>query len=154
MKDLIKQILKFGVVGGICFIIDYLIGIVFMNIFMKIGFNFETASAIAAVFGFGISAVINYILSFKFVFERKEDLNRKVEFIAFIALSIIGLGLNTFLMWVSTGPIYQSSQWMQDNLGYNMMYTLARAIAAGIVMVYNFVTRKVFLENKKSVKAD
>ena len=34
MKKLMEQILKFGIVGVICFFIDYLVGIAAMNIAM------------------------------------------------------------------------------------------------------------------------
>lgn len=155
MKNLFAQIIKFGLVGGICFVIDYLIGLGIMNIFLAVGGDqaFEIGTLVGAIFGFSISAVVNYILSFKFVFNRKEDLNRKVEFIAFITLSIIGLGLNSLLMWISVGPVYSNVAVLHENVGYNLMYTFARAFSAGVVMVYNFITRKVFLESKKSVEA-
>ena len=34
MKKLIEQMLKFGVVGFVCFFIDYLIGIIVLNIIL------------------------------------------------------------------------------------------------------------------------
>ena len=91
---------------------------------------------------------MNYILSFKFVFERKEDMNRKAEFVIFIILSIIGLGLNQLIIWVCVGPIYGNFAWLQKLLNYNLAYTAAKVVATAIVMVYNFVTRKIFLEKK------
>ena len=153
MKALIKQAFKFGLVGGLCFILEYIIGIVCMNIFTRaFGIEFALATTISSVIGFIICCIINYFLSFKFVFERKEELNRKVEFIAFFSLSVIGLMLNTFLMWLVAGPIYESNVWLQENAGYNLVYTIAKVFAAAVVMVYNFVTRKIFLENKKGKK--
>ncbi len=151
MNKLLIQIVKFSFVGVICFVVDYLIGIVAMNIMVAaFGQSFyTTASVIASVIGFVISVIVNYILSFKFVFERKEDMNRKVEFIAFIFLSIIGMALNSLIIWIAVGPVYEGSAVLQENLNYNLMYTLAKIIATAIVMVYNFVTRKVFLEEKK-----
>ena len=41
---------------------------------------------IANFFGFTISVVFNYIMSMKFVFERKEDMDRKAEFAMFVIL--------------------------------------------------------------------
>jgi putative flippase GtrA len=37
---------------------------------------------------------------------------------------------------------------LQKLLGYNMVYTVGKIIATAVVMVYNFVTRKKFLEQK------
>ncbi len=98
--------------------------------------------------GFTISVIVNYILSFKFVFERKEDMNRKAEFVIFIILSIIGLGLNQLIIWICVGPVYGNVAWLQRLLNYNLAYTAAKVVATAIVMVYNFVTRKIFLEKK------
>lgn len=150
MKKLIEQMLKFGLVGFICFFIDYLIGLITLNILLMIVGDtiFEAASMIGSALGFTISVIVNYILSFKFVFERKEDLNRKKEFVIFVILSLIGLGLNQIIIWVCVGPIYGGWTWLNQLLNYSLMYTLAKVIATAIVMVYNFVSRKIFLEKK------
>lgn len=152
MKRLIEQMLKFGVVGVICFFIDYVIGLLTLNAVMAIGVfgdnSFSMGSQIGSALGFTVSVIVNYILSFKFVFERKEDMNRKAEFVVFIILSVIGLGLNQLIIWVCTVQVYNQVGWIQKLLGYNLAYTAAKVIATAIVMVYNFITRKIFLEKK------
>lgn len=147
MRKLIEQILKFGVVGVISFLIDYLVGLLTMNLLLwAMGEEFFTqGSMIGSVFGFVISVIANYILSFRFVFERKEDLNRKAEFVIFVVLSLIGMGLNSLIIWVFVEPVYHSWAWVRS-FGYSLVYTGAKVIATAIVMVYNFVTRKIFLE--------
>lgn len=150
MKKLIEQIMKFGVVGFVCFGIDYLVGIIVLHIallFLGDG-QFTLCSQIASALGFTISVIANYILSFKFVFERKEDLNRKAEAVIFLVLSLIGLGLNNLIIWVCTGPIYENVAFLQKLSNYSLIYTAAKVIATAIVMVYNFVSRKIFLEKK------
>ncbi len=147
MKKLIEQILKFGVVGVVCFLIDYLVGLLTMNVLLKAfgeGF-FTQASMIGSILGFVISVIVNYVLSFQFVFERKEDMNRKTEFVIFVILSLIGMGLNSFIIWVFVEPVFNSFAWVRS-FGYSLVYTGAKIIATAIVMVYNFVTRKMFLE--------
>ena len=57
------------------------------------------------------------------------------EFIVFVLLSIVGLGVNELCMWLGT-----------DLMGIHYMITKIGATA--IVMVYNFVTRKMFIEKK------
>lgn len=152
MKKLLGQILKFGVVGFVCFFIDYIIGLITLNIVMAVGAfgeeSFTMGSQIGSALGFTVSVIVNYILSFKFVFERKEDMNRKAEFIVFIILSVVGLGLNQLIIWVCTVPIYGNIAWIQKLLNYNLAYTAAKVIATAVVMIYNFVTRKMFLEKK------
>ena len=152
MKKMIEQMLKFGLVGVICFFIDYVIGLITLNVVMAIGVfgedSFSVGSQIGSALRFTVSVTVNYILSFKFVFERKEDMNRKAEFVVFIILSVVGLGLNQVIVWICTVPIYNQVAWIQKYLGYNLVYTAAKVIATAIVMVYNFITRKRFLEKK------
>ncbi len=150
MKNLFAQIMKFGVVGVICFVIDYIIGLSIMNIIVKLGGDplFKLASMTGSALGFTVSVIINYILSFKFVFERKEDMDRRKEFAAFLILSVIGLGLNLLIIWICVGPVYSGITVLQRILNYDLAYTSAKAIATAVVMVYNFVTRKMFLEKK------
>ena len=141
---------KFGFVGAVCFVIDYLIGLLVLNALMLLLSDayFEIASIVGSVIGFIISVTVNYILSFKFVFERKQDLNKRTEFIIFVLLSIIGLLINSLIIWLAVGPIYRNSEFLQGNAGYNTIYSGAKIMATAVVMIYNFVTRKIFLEKK------
>ena len=141
MKNLIEQILKFGVVGFICFFIDFGITIVLTNIF---GVHY----LVSKFFGFVISAVINYILSIKFVFTQKKEMNKNKEFIGFFVLSVIGLLINEVVMFICIDGIYMHMVVLQELLSYEWMVSVASIIATGVVMVYNFISRKIFLERK------
>ena len=131
MKKLFAQIVKFGIVGFISFGIDYVTGLIVLNLVMALTSSsyFEMASLVGSIAGFTVSVIANYILSFKFVFERKEDLNKKVEFITFVVLSLIGMLLNSFLIWIVVGPIYRGSTALQQHIGYNLIYTIAKVFA-------------------------
>ncbi len=140
MLNLIKQFLKFGVVGAICFFIDF--GLyTFCNF---IGCPY----LISGVIGFVVSVVVNYLLSMKFVFERRDDISRKREFIEYVILSVIGLGLNELILYVCVDIIYGNWTWLQGLYGDRISEIVAKIIAAGLVMIYNFVSRKVFLEKR------
>lgn len=142
--------MKFGVVGVVCFFVDYIIGLIVLNIILTLGSDslFELGSMAGSALGFVVSVIVNYVLSFKYVFDRKEDMNRKAEFVIFVVLSVIGLGLNQLIIWVCVGPIYNHIAWLKQWLNYNLAFTAAKVIATGIVMIYNFITRKIFLEQK------
>ena len=124
MKKLINQILKFGVVGGIAFVIDY--GILFL-LAKVIGLN----ELISAAISFIISLTFNYFLSTKWVFEAKKQTPKEV--IIFFLLSVVGLGINEVLIYLGT-----------KKLGIDVM--IVKLFATAIVMVYNFITRKLILE--------
>ena len=99
MKKLLEQILKFGVVGVVCFVIDFVITMVMSTVLREI-FSMGTSRAalVAAFFGFVISVIVNYLLSMKYVFVRKEDMDRRKEFIIFVILSAFGLVLNEVII--------------------------------------------------------
>ena len=61
---------------------------------------------------------------------------------------VVVVGAGSFLIWIVVGPIYGGNVALQQNIGHNLIYTIAKVFATAIVMVYNFVTRKIFLEKK------
>lgn len=125
-KSLISQILKFGVVGGLAFVIDY--GIM---VLCKELLDFSILLSVAL--GFIVSVIFNYILSIAWVFNVDKEKDKKKNFILFILLSIVGLILTEIIMYVGTDI-------------FRIHYLIVKIIATAIVMVFNFITRKMFLE--------
>ena len=130
MKKLLNQILKFGVVGGLAFIIDY-------GILMFLTEVFHINYLISTTISFIVSVIFNYIMSIFWVFDVDENKNRTTVFSVFIILSVIGLLLNDLFMWVFVD-------------GMSIHYLIAKIIATLLVMIYNFITRKLFLEKRES----
>lgn len=148
MKKLISQILKFGVVGGLSFLIDFVITLIVSTVLRKTGVSVEISAAVGGLFGFCISLIFNYIMSMKFVFERKENMDRKKEFMIFTVLSLIGLGINELILYF--GVIICNSCIPEVVENYPTYVTAGvKIIATGIVMVYNFISRKLTLEKKE-----
>ena len=149
MKKLIDQILKFGVVGIISFIVDFVITMAVSTLLRtSVGMTTSQAALVGAFFGFVISVIVNYILSMKYVFERREDLDRKKEFTIFVVLSVIGLGINELIILFCIDLVYANWSWLHNLIGATLATAGAKIVATAVVMVYNFVTRKIFLENK------
>lgn len=126
MQRLIQQIFKFGVIGALAFLIDY--GVLYVLTEFA-GIYYLISGAIS----FTVSVIFNYICSMKYVFSGKEGMSRRKEFIIFVVLSILGLLLNQLLMWMGVDLLH-------------IYYMVTKIFATAIVMVYNFVTRKIFLE--------
>lgn len=141
MKNLLNQIIKFGIVGGFCFLIDFGITTGFTNL---LGIHY----LISKFLGFVVSAVVNYLLSIKFVFTQKKEMDKKKEFTVFLILSAFGLLINEIVMYVCIDGIYAHSEGMKELISDANMVALSSVLATGIVMVYNFISRKLFLERK------
>ncbi|MEG2864143.1 MAG: GtrA family protein, partial [Eggerthellaceae bacterium] len=65
MKKLIAQLMKFGVVGVIAFVIDY--GLL---VFLTEVFNIDYL--LSATISFIVSVVFNYVASMRYVFSHRE----------------------------------------------------------------------------------
>ena len=124
-NKLLNQILKFGLVGGTAFVIDYVL-LYFCTEFLHIHY------LISSIISFTVSVIFNYILSIKWVFDVKKKQDVK-DFVIFIILSVIGLGINSLIMYV-----------MVEKFG--VYYMLSKIVSTAVVMVYNFITRKIIVE--------
>lgn len=125
-ENLLIQIFKFGIVGGIAFLIDYIV------LFCCKEF-IDLSVLLSAAIAFTVSVVYNYIASVKWVFDVNKEKSAKKNFVIFIILSIIGLIITEIIMWIGS-----------DIMKIN--YLIVKIIATAIVMVFNFITRKMFLE--------
>lgn len=142
MRKTIEQILKFITVGGISFLVDFAVYTIMCNVL-------QIHYIIAGVTGFTVSVVANYILSMRYVFVPKDDMRKDKEFIIFVVLSLIGMFINSVLLFVCIDIIYMNFDWLQQLLAIEWMNIIAKVFATGTVMVYNFITRKIFLEKKE-----
>lgn len=126
IEDLLIQIFKFGIVGGVAFLIDF----IFLYFFKE---ALKLDVLVANTLSFCISVIYNYIASTKWVFHVNKEKNAKKQFVIFILFSVLGLLLNNLIMWISI-----------DLLA--IYYLLSKIIATILVMIFNFITRKLFLE--------
>lgn len=152
MKKLIEQILKFGVVGIIAFVIDYCITIgcktLFVGPCIELFGTGEPAIYFSNTCGFVISVTFNYLASMKYVFERREDTSRKREFIVFFSLSVVGLIINLIVLYLCLAFIKAFIPALYTYGDGFFANSFGKVAATAVVMVYNFITRKIFLEKR------
>jgi putative flippase GtrA len=135
MKKLIEQLMKFGVVGIIAFFIDW--GI--LNLLVGV---FHMHNVLASTISFTISLVFNYLASMKYVFKHREDMAKWMEILIFFVSSVIGLGINELIIWVSTLGVDQT-----QHAKYLLMTNVGKLVATVVVSIWNFVIRKWLLDD-------
>ena len=126
--QLFWQIIKFGIVGTIAFFVDFWIFVFLTDV---VGIHYLISSTLS----FTVSVTVNYLCSMAFVFQRKEGMSRQREFIIFVVLGLMGLGVNQIAMWIFVEKFFISTK-------------ISKVLATFFVMVWNFVTRKIFLEKR------
>lgn len=124
-----KQAAKYFIVGGSCTVFDFAMLFCFTH-FLHINY------LISSVLSFTISAVVNYYLCVSWVFDVRVVEKRHREFVYYLVLSAIGLGLSTSLIWIFTELV-------------GLYYMLSKLIATFITYWVNFGTRKYFLHTRK-----
>lgn len=121
------QFFRYIFVGGVAFLADG--GSLFL--ITTIGVNY----LISVIFAFVIGLAVNYGLSKLLVFENS-SVNGKIEFLVYGIIGVIGLGFTEIIMYVLTEIA-------------GLYFMVSKVIATIIVLVWNFVARKIILYRKK-----
>ena len=95
--------------------------------------------SISTTIAFTVSVIFNYVASMRYVFVRKDDMSRRREFIIFVLLSVIGLVLNDVFMWLLVDFFF-------------IDYRISKIITTVLVAIWNFVSRKIFLEDHSNTE--
>jgi putative flippase GtrA len=125
-----RQVRNYLIVGFTVFFIDYAL----LYVFTEFCGMWYLASAACS---FMISTLFNYFASMRYVFKGKEEYSRRKEMTLFYLLAGVGLAIDVALMWVTVEKI-------------GLHYMLAKIFVMVVVMTWNFVSRKMFLEQKEA----
>lgn len=120
-NPLLRQVVLFAVVGGICYVVSIILLLFFVEISQM---EVNLANLIASL----ITIFVCYVLNANFVFKGGRHSKGK-EVLAFFSFSLLGLLLNVILMYLMTRylPIW---------------YVISKTIIVAVVAVFNFVVRK------------
>lgn len=89
---------------------------------------------ISATFSFTVGVLVTYLISIYWVFQQKSHHSRVNEFILFVIIGVIGLGLTIMLLWFFTDKLH-------------IYYLVSKMMATIIVYFWNFLARKKILFN-------
>ena len=107
----------------------------FFNVWFGGGSPSTLATVVGTSVGFGVGILCSYLLSIYVVFNNKGNSKTPKGTILFFVFSIVGFFLNMAGMW----------------LGYDLLKInewIVKIIMTLVVLIYNFVTRKLFIFKK------
>jgi putative flippase GtrA len=123
MTSLLHRFLKFGIVGFTGVFIDF--GITYL-----LKEKFKIQKYVANSCGFITAASSNYFLNRTWTFHSNNP-HIALEYSQFIFISLIGLGINNFILWILVSK-------------YNKHFYLSKLFAIGITTIWNFGANIVF----------
>jgi putative flippase GtrA len=118
----IMKFLKFGLVGISGVAVDFGTTYFFKEI-VKI------QKYVANAIGFIVAASSNYLLNRIWTFESHNQI--APEYLRFIIISLIGLGINTLIMWILVSK-------------YKKHFYVSKLFAIGLVTIWNFLMNLTF----------
>lgn len=124
------QIFRYLVSGGLAFCIDA--GILYA-LTEWLGLYYMVSSTIS----FSTGLVVTYIMSIIWVFDYRREKKQWREFLIFILIGMVGLGLTSLCMWIFTTEI-------------GMHYMFSKIVTTIIVFVWNFIAKKFLLFSPKA----
>ena len=137
MNSRMKEMIKFVLTGGVCFLIEYA-----ALILLKEWLHLPVVAA--TPIAFLISVVFNYLLCVKWVFDGAKEGSRKAQ-LGFMITSVMGLFLNWAIMWALTAFLGEDAV-LLSLFGVEVkVYMLNKVIATGLVMVWNYFTKRYVL---------
>lgn len=140
MNSRLKEILKFIFTGGVCFLIEYA-ALIALKEWLHLPILAATPLA------FLISVVFNYLLCVKWVFDGAAEGSRKAQ-LGFAVTSVMGLLLNWVIMWGLTALLGEDAVLFTLFGVAIKVYMLNKFIATGLVMVWNYFTKRRLLKGK------
>ena len=135
VRSLVLKFVKFGVVGASGFVIHG--GLLYL-LRDVVGIN----QFLANVIGFVAAASSNYVLNRVWTFRSRET-QVGVEYLKFILVSVVGLGINTGSLWLLTRLI---PAWSGEG---DWRFYILWAVAVGITTLWNFFGNMLFTFKQK-----
>lgn len=134
MNNRLKEIFKFILTGGVCFLIEYA-----ALILLKEWLHMPVVAATPVAFL--ISVVFNYLLCVKWVFSNAREGSRKAQ-LGFVITSGVGFFLNWALMWALTALFGEDAVLLTIFSFRIKTYHINKIIATSLVMVWNYLTKR------------
>ncbi len=129
----LAEFFRYFVVGGVAAVAD--IGTLYL-LHERLNVHYVPANVIS----FTVGLTVNYMLCVAWVFRHRTVDNRAAEFLIFGGVGIVGMGVNTAVLWACT-----------EFMAIPVM--ASKLVATFVVFLWNFGGRKVILFRKSHTEA-
>ncbi len=128
VKNLITQFVRYTIVGGIAFIVDFLTLSIIYKILL---YNFHYGLFLGTAAGFIVGTIVNYCISRRFVFSKDTSRIKNIffEFLIYTIIGILGLLLTEVGMYIGVEV-------------FLFNYAITKILVAGVVLLWNFLVRR------------
>jgi putative flippase GtrA len=126
MEKEIKKFISYFIVGGLSAIVEWVCFAIFNKFMIYL---------LATILAFCFSTTFNYFLGKKMTFKNYEK--NKTDLIGVFIVSGIGLVLNILIMFIIVGVFKFKYEF------------IAKIIATGLVFIWNYVSRRIFIYKKE-----
>ena len=152
-KELFWEIFRFLLVGGTATLVDYFVFWIFDGVLFPLlsseGWWTTVSLILSTALGFCAGLIVNWLLSISFVFRQvkdKEEATSKKSFILFTIIGVIGLLITEVGILLLVAMLPKISLFgVTEILGTSWAKWLAKVIMTCIVLVWNYVGRKIFV---------
>ena len=129
-QKILTQLAKFVIAGIINTLIDWVV-------YYLLCYHFNFNPLVAQLFSFTIATAVSYYMNTLWVFNTTKKKTRRRLIAEFFVLNAIALGISTVLLYVF---VYMLS----------MNEMLAKVLTTAVTMFFNYITRKLTLEDRNS----
>lgn len=149
-KQLLLEVLRFLIVGGIATIADYFIAYAFIHWILPEKIVGATWSLIVSTaMGFLVGLIVNWFLSITFVFKQVKDKEKSISnksLLIFTVIGLIGLAITQVGMLLAA-KILPSFKLFSSVafFGEEWKWWLSKVVMTCIVLVWNYLGRKIFI---------
>ena len=125
MKRLIREALGYAAASACALAVD--MGILWILV-ERCAWGYLAAATLSFLAG----AVVAYALSVTLAFHQHRLHDRRLEFLSFVGIGVVGLGVNAVVMTVAVRY-------------FGLHYIIAKCVAAAFTFMCNFITRRQIL---------
>ncbi len=117
------QLLRYGGVSIVAFVFDFGLLFIFTS-------GLHIFYLLSTTLAFFLSIIVNYVLTTRWVFQKRVGRQKRVEVALFVAICTVALLLNDLFMWIFVS-------------GIHIQYLLAKLLTVAIVFFWSFGARRV-----------